>query len=183
MEIYLNEFETKLKSIATNLRVELQSVRSGRPSPQLVENIQVDYNGQMLPIKQLGSIGLKPPREIDITVWDKAIIETVAKAIEAAKTGLSTSVDGTTIRCFLPPLSEERRKEMMKLVKKTSEGTRIQVRNARDYINKQVKVAESRKEFSEDQMFKAKDTIQKIVDKSNKEVEALVEAKSKELEE
>ncbi len=183
MEEILKELERELKSFVQKFREELQGIRSGRPSTQLLENIQVEYAGAVLPIKQLGSLGIKPPREIDITVWDQAAVAPVAKAIEAAKLGLSVSHEGNVIRAFLPPLTEERRTELSRLVKKTAEEIRIKVRTHRDETNKKLKAAEAAKQINEDQVFKGKEKIQKLVDDANKQIELLVENKIKELQE
>lgn len=183
METYIKELEDHLRVAISKFKEELQGVRSGRPTTQLLENIQVEYAGQMLPIKQLASLSIKPPREIDITVWDPSIIAGVMKAIDAAKAGLSVQNEGNTIRAFLPPLTQERRDELTKFVKKMAEATRIQIRGTRDEMNKKVKTVETNKEFGEDAVFKAKEKIQKFVEDANGQIEALVEGKLKELQE
>lgn len=183
MEEIFKELEQQLKSFVQKFREELQGIRSGRPTTQLLENIQVEYAGATLPVKQLGSLGVKPPREIDITVWDQAAVASVQKAIEAAKIGLSVSHEGNVIRAFLPPLTEERRAEFKKLVGKMAEEVRIKMRTHRDEANKKVKAAEAAKTLNEDQVFKGKEKIQKAVDEANKQIEGLVENKLKELQE
>ena len=183
MEQYLKELGEHLSATLQRFKEELQGVRSGRPTTQLVENIQVEYSGQFLPLKQLGSLTVKPPREIDVTVWDPNILTAAIKAIEAAKMGLSLQNEGNTIRAFLPPLSQERRDELTKFVKKMAEEKRIQVRGNRDDMNKKIKTAEANKELSEDQVFKAKEKIQKLVEDTNKQIENLIENKFKELQE
>ena len=183
MERRIQEFQADLARAADALKQDLQGIRSGRPTTQLLENIQVNVYEQTLTIKELGSLSVKPPREIDITVWDQNAISAVAKAIQEAKAGLTPSVEGNVIRCFLPPLTEERRRELAKLVGKMAEETRIKIRAHRDEMNKKIKAAESNKEINEDQAFKAKEKIQKTVDEVNRHIEGLVSSKLEELRE
>lgn len=180
-ENLIKEFETGTKAVADKLREELKAIRGNRPSVELVEEIKVSYFEQMLPIKQLGSLSIVPPRGVRITVWDKNAVGPVMKAIETAKIGLSTSNDGQNIIATLSPMNAERREELSRLVKKTAESHRIQIRARRDDILKKIKDAESKKELTEDRAFKTKEKIQKIVDDINKQVEGLVEGKIKEL--
>jgi len=182
-ETILREFESALKFISDKLRDELKIIRGGRPSVELVENIMVNYYDQMLPIKQLGSISVMPPRGLQISVWDKNAVGAVIKAVENAKIGLSVSNDGSNIIATLSPLSNERREELTRLVKKTSESYRIQVRAKRDEVIKKIKDAEIKKELSEDESFKSKEKVQKAVDEINKRIEELVNSKIKELSE
>lgn len=183
MKQYIKELEGHLGATLHKFREDLSGVRSGRPTTQLLENIQVEYAGSFLPIKQMGSLGVRPPRELDITVWDPGAVSAVMKAIENAKIGLSLQNEGNTIRAFLPPLSQERREELTKLIKKMAEEARIEVRGNRDDANKKIKAAEAGKELDEDEVFQAKEKIQKVVDEINKQIEALVEGKRKELQE
>ncbi len=181
MEHYLKELEAALKVITTKLHEELRAIRSNRPSVELVENIQVNYYDQMMPVKQLGSLSIGSSKEIQITVWDKNALAPVMGAIQAANIGLSLQNDGATIRAFLPPLSSERREELGKVVKKAAEAKRIEIRARRDEVLKKDKAAEEEKELTEDQIFKLKESVQKLIDEGNKEVEQLVENKIKEL--
>ena len=178
---YLKELESQFKNAEIKLHEELQSVRSNRPSVEVLESIKVNFYNDWLPLQQMASFAVKPPREIEINVWDKSALNTVAKAIEDAKIGLSIRIDGNVIKAYLPPLSEERREEMTKLVKKMSEATRIQIRSERDEILKKVKAAESTGELTEDQLFKIKEGTQKLTDAVNKNIEILSEKKIKEL--
>jgi len=178
MEQHLKNLEEHLAKLVQSLRLELQGIRGARPMPQLIENIRVNYLGEMLSVKQLGSISVKPPREIDITVWDPQALQPVAKAIEAANIGVTAAIDGSLIRCTIPPLTEERRQEIIKLVKKMAEEVRVKVRQGRDETNKKIKSNEP----DEDRAFKYKERIQKIVDNANSEIEKLVESKIGELE-
>ena len=142
MDVYVKKIKDKFKDIISNFEREILAVRSNRPTPQLLENIRVSVYGQVLPLKQLGSLSVAPPREIIINLWDKSILKIAVKAIEDAKIGVSLSDDGNIIRAALPVLSEERRKEFAKQVSKIAEEARIQVRRDRDEINKEIKSAE-----------------------------------------
>ncbi len=177
----MKELESALKAAVQKLEDELKAVRGNRPSVQLVEDVKVNYYDQLLSVKQLGSLGVRPPREIEITVWDKNAVGPVSKAIAEAKIGLSVTNEGNVVRASLPPLTDERRQEFMKLVKKMAEATRIQIRTKRDEIIKKIKAAEAEKKLDEDQMFKAKEKIQKQIDEVNKRIEEAVERKMKEL--
>ncbi len=177
----LEKFKKETVSLIENFRKEIIVVRGNRPSPALVENLKVDYFGQSLLIKQLGSIGIVPPREIDINVWDKNAIPGVVKAIETA--GFSANYTDKLIRINLPPLNEERRQELVKAVKKIGEVFKIQLRAHRDEINKEIGRSFDAKEISEDQKFKLKEEIQKSVDSVNQEIESVLDKKIKELEE
>ena len=177
----LKDLENKLKGFLESLKIEFQTIRSSRPSARMVEDIKVDYYGQMTPIKALGSISIVPPREIDISVWDRGVANAVAKAIETSNLKLSASVEGSLIRMNLPSLTEERKKELEKVIKKISEETKIKIRGARDDSNKIIKRTEDEGAFSEDIAFKKKEEVQKIVDKYNIEVEKMLESKIKEI--
>ncbi|MDO8515853.1 MAG: ribosome-recycling factor [bacterium] len=183
MQEYLKEINATLETIIAKLREELGGIRSNRPSVQMIEDIRVNYYDQMTPINQMGSISIGGPREIQVTVWDKASVNPVSGALQGAGMGLSVRVDGNTIRAFLPALSEERRTELGKLVKKMIEESRIQIRSRRDDVMKRTKAAEDRGELTEDDLFKLKEKIQLSVDNANKKAEELLQAKIKELEE
>lgn len=182
-EKYLKELEADLRSVVGKLNEELKVIRGNRPSVDLIENIKVNTYEEELTIKQLGSISVLPPRGIQISVWDKNSVGAVMKAIDNAKIGLSTSNDGNNIIATLSQLGAERREELSKLVKKTSENFRIQVRANRDDAIKRLRDSESKKEISEDEAFKTKEKIQKAVDEANKQIESAVEQKLKELQE
>lgn len=175
--------EQKFNESSEYLKSQLGAIRGGRPSPKLVEDISVDYFGQKMPIKQLGSISVNLPREILISVWDKQAVGVVAKAIESSNLNVSANTDGNLIRINLPPLSSERRQELIKVIKKEAEETRIKVRSLRDEANKEIKQQEGGGEITEDQKFKMKEQIQKSVDKANADIEAMLEKKINELNE
>jgi ribosome recycling factor len=181
MDQYLKEFEDNLRAAVAKFKDEVKGVRSSRPSVEVVEDIKVPAYGQIMEIKQLGSITIGAQREVIITLWDKEVIQPVMKAIEDAKIGLSLKNDGLVIRGFLPALSEERRQEFMKLAKRMSEDARISVRMVREETMKKLKSAEDSGELNKDTAFKAKEKAQKLVDNANAEIEKNLEAKVREL--
>lgn len=178
----IKEFEALLKTALGRLKEEFAAVRGNRPSVELLENIKVNCYDQLLTIKQIGSLSVKPPREIEIHIWDKDAVHPTVKAIEEAKTGLTVSSEGNLLRIFLPALTDERRQELIKFSKKTAEAARIQIRSMRDEIIKKLKTAEEKKEITEDNLFKAKGKIQKMVDEVNERVESALEEKIQEIE-
>jgi len=181
METFIKELEGALNAAVQKLHEELGGVRSNRPSVGLVENIMVECYGQAMPVKQVGSLGVRPPRDIEITVWDQSIVATVAKAIQDAKVGLSVSNDGNIVHATLPSMTDERRAEFSKLVKRMAEEARIKIRAHRDDVIKKIKAAEADKKLDEDAAFRGKEKVQKIVDETNKKVETMLEGKLKEL--
>lgn len=172
--------DQRLSAAVDNLKTEFQTIRSGRPSPRMVEDIKVEVYGQQLPLKGLGSISVVPPKEIDITLWDISIVSMVAKAVEEALK-VTANTDGALIRVNLPSLTEERKKEFEKLIKKITEETRIRVRGIREDANKGVKQEEADKKISEDVARKDREAIQKKIDATNEAIESITEAKLKEI--
>ena len=183
MEDYTKQFEAAAKPAVDTLKSDLSGVRTNRPNPKLVEDIKVDYLGQLLTIRQLGSISIVPPREIDINVWDKGALPSVIKAIETSGRGLTANSDGNLIRINLPVLTDERRQELTKLTKSLVEQAKIKIRSNRDDANKKIEAAYKGKTISEDQKFKEKERVQKSVDKLNAEIETLLAGKIREINE
>ena len=179
----VSNLEQKIKQALDYFKDQLSSIRGGRPNSKLVEDIFVEYFGQRLPIKQLGSINMVPPREIQISVWDKNAASAVLKGIEASNLNVGVNLDGNIIRVNLPPLSGERRQELTKLVKKETEEAKIKVRGLRDEENKEINRQFDGKEIGEDEKFKLKEKVQGIVDKANEEIEKILESKIREIEE
>jgi len=179
----LKNLEEKISQSISYFRNQLAGIRGGRPSAKLVEDLAVDYFGQKLTVKQLGSILIVPPREIHISVWDKSAASLILKAIESSNLNVSANLEGNMIRINLPPLSGERRQELTRVVKKEAEEARIKLRAIRDEANKEVSRQEEEKKITEDDKFKFKEDIQKSVDKGNEEIERIVENKIKEIEE
>jgi ribosome recycling factor len=179
----IKELDIKLKNIVGNFKNELLAIRANRPSPKIVEDVAVEYLGTRMTVKQLGSISVIPPREIQISFWDHDSIAPTAKAIETANLGLSVAVNGNIVRVTLPALSDERRLELVKITKKISEEARIRVRSARDDENKKIDQAEKSKIITKDDQFKSKKKSQELVDKANQEIELNLNLKIKEISE
>lgn len=178
---FIKELDAALSGTVQKLKTDFTAIRGNRPSVDTIQDIRVNIYDQQLTIKELGALSVLPPRTIQVMLWDKDAVGAVTKAIEDARLGLSASSDGTTIRATLSPLGDERREELTKTIKKTSEATRIQIRARRDDTMKRLKDAESKKEITEDDAFKAKEKVQKSTDKANANVEAMVKAKLEEL--
>lgn len=183
MDSILKDFEKSVAGIISALSGELAGVRTSRPSPALVEDITIDYNGTPLAIKQLGSISVIPPREMAINLWDPSGATQVAKGLEEAKRGFTVSVRGAAVYVSLPPLSEERRNELMKLAKQIAEQYRIKVRTARESANKALQAGKAAKTLTEDMESRGKKKVQEITDKTNKDIEMQIEKKVKEISE
>jgi len=179
----IEEFKTQAEEVVQTFKKEIAGIRTNRPSPGLIEDIKVSYYGQFVPIKHVGSVGVTPPRELHVQVWDSSAVGLVSKAIESSQLGLSPQVEGNTVRVFLPELSKERRDEFIKHVKKISEQYRIEIRHARDEANKDVEKRLDEKEITEDEKFKEREDIQKITEKVNGEIEGLLDEKIKEIQE
>lgn len=175
------DLETALSGVTGKLKQELAQIRGNRPSPDMIQDIRLSLYDQQLSIRELGSLSVLPPRTIQITAWDPGAVGAIMKAIDDAHLGLSTSSDGTTVRATLSPLGDERREEMMKLVKKTAEAARIQIRARREDAVKRLKDSEGKKEITQDDAFRGKEKVQKATDKANGDVEAMMNAKLAEL--
>ncbi|MGC8776227.1 MAG: ribosome-recycling factor [Minisyncoccia bacterium] len=177
----IKEFELILKNILEKFELEIKTIRSNRPSIELIENIKVNVYNNVLTIKQLGALSIKPPRTIQINVWDKNVINPILGALNDSKMGFSSSTEGSTIYVNLPELTSERKLEFIKLAKKMAEETRIQIRNKRDEIIKKIRNLEEDKKINEDDIFKSKEKIQKIIDEINSKIELILENKIQEL--
>lgn len=181
MDNELKSFEKELDLIIGRLRDEFLGIRTNKPTTKLVEDIKVNYYDQELPIKSVGTTSIAPPRDIVISVWDKGAVAAVSKAIEGAEIGMTPNVDGNTIRLTLPALTDERKADLTKIVKKTTEEYRIRVRQMRDEIVKRIKHSEDEKKLSENESFKFKELVQKAVDKTNEAIEKMLLGKIKEI--
>lgn len=177
----METIHAQYEKIIERFKGTLASLRTGRASPALVEDLLVDYYGTPTPIKTLASISAQGPREIVIQPWDKNAIQPIERAIQASSLGLSPVTDRTVIRIMIPALTEERRREMTKLLGRHLEDARIQVRRVREDAIREIDRKEKAKEISEDQKFRSKNEIQKIVDETNKKIEEIAAAKEKEI--
>ena len=173
-------FEDKMKSAVEHLERELKTVRAGRANPGVLDKVTVDYYGSPTPLQQVGNVTVPEPRMIQIAPWEKSLIKAIEKAIMASDIGITPSNDGNVIRLVFPELTEERRKELVKDVKKKGEASKVAVRNIRRDGNDAFKKLKGT-DVSEDEIQDLEDQIQKLTDKYIKEVDAAVDAKSKEV--
>jgi ribosome recycling factor len=171
------EFEAQLKEVTNHLDLELKNIRTGRAAPSLVEEITVEAYGSRSPMKHIANIVTPDASSITIEPWDKSLLAYVEKAIRESDLGLAPANEGERIRLKLPPLTEERRAELVKVVKEKVEEAKISIRNHRESILKDLKA----KKLSEDDEKHERDEVQKLVDTTNKAVETAGEQKTNEL--
>jgi len=177
----MNDFKLKLEKIQEHLKNEIAGLRTGRATPALVEDLEVDYYGSKTPLKALASISAPEPRSLTIQPWDKNAIQPIEKAIQNSSLGLNPVTDRDVIRLSLPSMTEERRKEFIKLLGRHLEDARIKVRQEREDMLKEIDKKEKSKEISEDEKFRQAREVQKIVDEINKKMEETGKAKEKEV--
>jgi ribosome recycling factor len=180
-EKVFQNMESSMEKAIAAFQKELNRLRTGRASPALLEGIRVDYYGTPTPINQTASVNIPESRLIVIQPWDKSTIEPIEKAIQKANLGLSPTNDGQVIRIAIPPLTEERRKELGKLAKKMAEECKIAVRNIRREANDSLKKLEKDKGISEDDYHRATEDVQKSTDKKIEQIDTIMEAKQKEI--
>ncbi|MBD3217339.1 MAG: ribosome recycling factor [candidate division Zixibacteria bacterium] len=173
--------EDRLKKSAEAVRQQMASIRSGKASTSLLDGIKVEYYGTQTPLNQVATISAPEPRLIIIQPWEKTIVDEINKAIQASNLGLNPQVDGQIIRIPIPPLSEERRKELAKHVKDMAENGKVAMRNVRRDANDELKKAEKDKKVSEDQMHDGLKKVQDLLDKYTGIVDEIMQAKEKEL--
>jgi ribosome recycling factor len=177
----LLDTDDRMEKAVEHLVTEYRGIRSGRATPGLVENIRVEYYGSMQPLKATANIAIPEPRLIVIKPFDPSSAKAIEKAIQASDLGIQPSSDGKLIRLEIPPLSEERRKQLANLVKEKAEDARVAIRNVRRDGNKQAEQAEKDKEISEDQLHDLKDEIQDLTKKYEDKVDEHMEKKTKEI--
>jgi ribosome recycling factor len=175
------EMDTRMVKALETLKGDLAKLRTGRASPALLESIRVDYYGNKSPLNQVANIGVGDARTITVQPWDKNQIPAIEKAIREADLGLNPVTAGTIIRVPLPPLTEERRKELGKHVRGEGENARVTVRNIRRDANQHIKELLKKKLITEDEDKRSETEVQKTTDKYIAEVDKLVAAKEKEL--
>lgn len=176
----LNVYESKMTKTIANLEGELGSIRAGRANPNVLNKIMVDYYGTPTPIQQVANVSVPEARMIQIQPWDKTMIKAISKAIQTSDLGINPNNDGSVIRLIFPELTEERRKELVKDVKKKGEAAKVAIRNIRRDGNDSFKKLKGT-DVSEDEIKDMENDLQKMTDKFIKEVDKAVEAKSKEV--
>ena len=175
------DLESKMKKTISVYKEDLQSIRAGRANPWLLEKITVDYYGQSTPLNQVAGISAPEPRLLTISPWDASLISEIEKAILKSDLGLNPSNDGKVVRLVIPQLTEERRKELSKVVKKNGENAKVAIRNLRRDAIDEVKKLEKAKEISEDDRKSYEEEIQKLTDKYVEELDKITKAKEEEL--
>lgn len=177
----LKDLKSKMEKTIEVFKHELARMRTGRASVSLFDGIKVDYYGSMLPLNQVASLTVPEPRLITIQPWDTNALANIERAILKSELGLTPANDGKIIRVAIPPLTEERRKEIVKLVKKTTEEYRVILRNIRRDANEELKDLKKEKVISEDESFAVQEEVQKITDNYIKKAEQLYAEKEKEI--
>ena len=181
METIKKNLEERSKKTLSVLKEDLNTVRAGRANPALLDKVSVQYYGSPTPLKNLSNISTPDPRTLLITPFDPKSIGEIEKAINMANIGINPSNDGKCIRLVIPPVTEDRRKELTKTVKKMGEDSKVAVRNLRRDANDHLKKMEKNHEITEDESKKAQDDVQKATDKVIKEIDEIVAAKEKEI--
>jgi ribosome recycling factor len=176
-----DDAQDRMSKSIDSFKLSLNKVRTGRAHASLLDNITVDYYGMPSPLNQVGNISTPDARTLAISVFDKGMIGAVEKAILKSDLGLNPSSQGTLIRIPLPPLTEERRKDLVKVVRGEAEGSKVAIRNIRRDANSDIKALEKEKEISEDEQHQAEEQVQKITDTFIKQVDDLLAVKEKEL--
>ena len=180
MDDRLKPYEEKMQKSYDFLMNDLGTIRAGRANPHVLDKIKVDYYGTPTPIQQVGNITVPEARILQIAPWEKGLIKEIEKAIMASDVGITPSNDGSLIRLVFPELTEERRKELVKDIKKRGEENKVAIRNTRRDGNDALKKL-AKSEVSEDEIKELEEKLQKLTDKFIKEVDKLVEEKSKEI--
>ena len=173
-------YEEKMKKTLTNLESELATIRAGRANPHILDKLTVDYYGAPTPLQQVANVTVPEARMIQIQPWEASLVKEIEKAILTSDLGLNPTNDGKVIRLVFPELTEERRKELVKDVKKKGEAAKVAVRNIRRDANDAFKKL-AKQDVSEDEIKELEDQIQKLTDKYIKEVDKAIENKSKEI--
>lgn len=173
----LNRMNKSIESF----KVELTKIRTGRAHVSLLNHITVDFYGSEVPIGQAANLSVEDARTLAVTPWDKSMVSVIEKAIMKSDLGLNPSTAGTVIRVPMPPLTEERRKELVKVVRELAENARVAVRNIRRDGNSDLKSLEKDKDISEDEERKGQELVQQVTNQSTDEIESLLQTKEKEL--
>lgn len=180
-DLVIEELNEEMEGALHALDKSLSKVRTGRASLALLDGIKIDYYGVPTPLNQAATLSVPESRLIVISPWDSSIISAIEKAIQKSDLGLMPSNDGKTVRIAIPPLTEERRKELVKIVKRMAEECKIKQRNARRDANEKFKNMKKANEISEDVMFQYQEKVQKLTDKAIEKTDAVLGAKEKEI--
>ncbi|GAB1411159.1 ribosome recycling factor [Desulfovibrionales bacterium] len=181
MDKQLADCKTRMQKSIDNLSKEFSKLRTGRASTALVDSIRVDYYGTPTPLNQVASVSIPDSRTISIAPWDRSAFSSIEKAIMKSDLGLTPLNDGRSIRINIPPLTEERRKDLVKMAKKYTEDAKVAIRNVRRDINEDLKKRQAAKEISEDEQHRTQEEIQKTTDTFVKKADAVFVEKEKEI--
>lgn len=177
----LQQYETKMNKTYANLESEFQSIRAGRANPHVLDKIKVDYYGSPTPLQQVGNVSVPEPRMLQIAPWDKTLIKAIEKAIMTSDIGITPSNDGSVIRLIFPELTEERRKDLAKDVKKKGEAAKVAIRNIRRDANDSFKKMNKANELTEDDQKDLENKLQKLTDKFVADIDKAVDEKTKDI--
>ena len=180
MDARVKTYEDKMQKAFAFLLSDFQTIRAGRANPHVLDKIRVNYYGTPTPIQQVGNVTVPEPRMLQIAPWEKSLVKEIEKAIMASDIGITPSNDGAVIRLVFPELTEERRKELVKDVKKKGEENKVAIRNIRRDANDSFKKL-AKTEVSEDEIKDLEDAVQKLTDRFIKDVDKAIEEKSKEI--
>jgi ribosome recycling factor len=171
----------RMQKCVAALKNELKKLRTGRAHPSLLEHLRVDYYGNMVPLQQVANVGAEDGRTLTVTPWEKGMVAAIEKAIMKSDLGLMPNTAGTVIRVPMPPLTEERRREMTKVVRHEAEGARVAVRNVRRDLMNEIREMLKEKLISQDEDRRVQDEVQKLTDKHVAEIDQVLAEKEKEL--
>jgi len=181
MKEHLVEFDTKMTKTMNNMRGEFSSIRAGRANPAVLDKIRVDYYGTPTPINQMAAVSVSEARILVIQPWDKSSMKAIEKAIQASDIGINPTNDGIVLRIAFPPLTEERRKELCKNVRKLAEEAKVAIRSIRRDANDKFKNMKKNSEITEDDQKAFENDIQKLTDQYCKDIDTESAAKEKEI--
>ncbi len=174
-------YSIKMEKSIQSLKKDISTLRTGRANVNMLDMIKIDVYGQLMPIEQLGTVSVPEARLISIQVWDKANISIIESAIQKSELGINPQVDGQTIRLRIPDLTEERRKDLTKILKNMGEKAKVSIRNIRREANEELKKKQKDKKISEDQSKNYEKNIQKLTDTSVENIEKILSIKEKEI--
>jgi ribosome recycling factor len=181
MDSRIAQYESKMSKSLDTLREDFSTIRAGRANPHVLDKLRIDYYGTPSPLQSVANISVPEPRVIQIQPWESKLIKDIEKAILSSDLGLTPNNDGKVIRLIFPELTEDRRKDLVKDIKKKAENTKIAVRNVRRDANDAIKKMNKNSEISEDEVKVLEDSIQKVTDKFIVEIDKVTEDKSKEI--
>jgi len=177
VEPRLRETHENMEKAVEATKRDLRAIRTGRANPAILDSIRVDYYGSQTPLNQMATIGVPEPRMVVVQPWDRTAVEAIVKAIQSSDLGITPSTDGVVIRLPFPPLTEDRRKELVKVAHRLSEEGKVSIRNVRRDANEALKEAAKDGDISEDERDRLLDVVQKMTDEESAKIDGLLEEK------